>query len=436
MVNPRISLIISLLSGVGFVMLLAIAPTKDEKQHDTIPSTKQRDKPKRPALKNKKENEQSILNTEKDNTYFAIQPKRKIKKLFEKDNSYTSMTGFYYSINNLNNQFLEPFFLFKGENTTFYSDSKINFIGTTKRNFIGNHPKYNMFIGKDGQFYEAIPPNSELKRFEINYKLNSSVSAVMKTSSFDMYDERFGTHSVIPMVGFNFSKGEKISTKITAGDSYSTSLNSTNIENYLYGYYNNPVVLQNREDKLYFRVFEWQTNVQATKNLAFQTSIYNSWRDNNSISVNSNNPEGARLAVSYGLKFIVLNLKYNYNSNYMFKGFKPPSEDSTASDYAGFGFTLFIDAAHKYAIYIGNNYYNLVTNNLYNTNSLIPPTTTSFVASLRGQNSQFFNTTFFINFKNYYYKNYYYTNIGLFRLNTLTKEYSEYSTSMGLELSF
>ncbi|MCB1191040.1 MAG: hypothetical protein KDK90_11420 [Leptospiraceae bacterium] len=430
MLNPRISVIVSLLSGAGFVVILAITPLKKSQSKKVIQPVH---KLEEPTLKNEKDRNHSFLEKPKEEKreLFSIVPFKITRQDLPYEDSFSGQMGIYKT-------FQEPIVLWEGETVTYYSKNNLHVSAVTDKTYKdrGFRDTKNP-NGLENYSYAYLQPR-KLKRFEVNYQLGSSFSAVVKTSSFDMYDERFQNQTSFPMFGFNYSKGEKITTKITAGDNYSISQNKIEADNFNYGIYQNSLNLQNGAS-LYYRVFEWQTNIQATKSLAFQTSIYNSWRDKNNITTNATTPEGARFAVSYGLKFLVLNLKYNYNSNYMFRGFKPPSEDSTASDYGGVGFTLFIDPERKYALYIGNNYYNLVTNNIYNlnlNNSSVPPTTSSFVASLRGKNSKFFNTTFFVNFKNYYYKNYLYTNIGNFRLNTSTKEYSEYSTSMGLELSF
>jgi hypothetical protein len=269
----------------------------------------------------------------------------------------------------------------------------------------------------------------------MSYQINSNFSANFRSTQFDIFDDRLKQYP-ITMGGVSFNGSKYISTGFIAGES---TLNNP----YRYGQngtFNGSNM--NRETEISFRdvdrvnknLFEWQANITPTKNILFQTAIYNS---NRSLINETNVSEGARVAMAVGLKYFILNLKYNYLADNLMRTITRPDAASLFNkDYAAFGFTFFLDKYKRYSLYVGNNYYNITTSNRPTDANANVQGNNSFSASFRGKNSNYFNATFFLNFKNNTNKDYYYSNFGVFRLPVYSQLNLEYATSLGLELSF
>ncbi|HNI87456.1 MAG TPA: hypothetical protein PKX55_04815, partial [Leptospiraceae bacterium] len=275
--------------------------------------------------------------------------------------------------------------------------------------------------------------NTQIRNVEMSYQINSNFSANFKSTQFDIFDDRLKQYPTT-MAGISFTS-KYVSTGFIAGESSFNNPYRYNQVGFLNGnnYYRDTEIQLRDTDRANRNLFEWQANISPTKNLMFQTAVYNS---NRSLINETNVSEGVRIAMAIGLKYIVLNFKYNYLSDNLMRSLmRPDSPSFFNKDYAAFGLTFFIDKNKKYSIYIGNNVYNIATMTKPTDSSSTVPVNNSFSASFRGRNSDF-NTTFFFNFKNNANREFYYSNFGVFRLPISSQVNFDYATSMGLELSF
>jgi len=435
--NTKVSAIISILSGIGFVAVLSITPVVPPKnkgqnfydKEDTFPA-------KIPDKKIYAELEKNKL----EEKVFSIRTIREMQKDFSKtiwgsgfskSSSDEVLTPFF------NDNQIKPYQNLQPDVFTYYKDDKIsvNTIGDTRpvTNQILEY-KYQNRLSESNNLFQNRN-TSQIRNVEMSYQINSNFTASFKSTMFDIFDDRLKQYPTTS-AGLSFTGNKYISTGFIAGESTLNNPYRYNQGGFLGGnnYYRDTDVIYRDTDRINKNLFEWQANISPTKNLLFQTAVYNS---NRSLINETNTSEGARVAMAVGLKYIVLNLKYNYLSdNLMRTILRPESASLFNKDYAAFGFTFFIDKYKRYSIYIGNNVYNIVTQNKPTDSSSSIPINNSFSASFRGRNNDYYNTTFFFNFKNNANRDYFYSNFGVFRLPIYSQLNFEYATSLGLELSF
>ena len=432
--NTKLSAVISILSGIGLLTVLSLTPVRSPKtkqrnifESEEILPSKNFDK--KPFVDNSME--------KKENWFFAI------KKMQETENDISKSiwgSGFnVYSPESIVPVFNENQFRFsqvsQSDVFSYYKDEKVTLgiLGDSRiiSNQILEYKYQNKMVDSSSIFQNR---NMQPKNIEMSYQINSNFSANFKSSQFDIFDDRLKQYPTT-MAGVSFTGSKYISSGFTAGESTLSNPYRYNQTNNLQSnnFYRENDISYRDVDRANKNLFEWQTNITPTKNLLFQTAVYNS---NRSLINETNVSEGARLAMAVGLKYFVVNVKYNYLSdNLMRTILRPEAASAFNKDYAAFGFTIFLDSYKKYSIYIGNNFYNITTGNQPTSSNTSVPSNNSFSASFRGR-SDYYNTIFFLNFKNNANREYYYSNFGVFRLPIYSQLNFEYATSIGLELSF
>ncbi|MGQ2827749.1 hypothetical protein ACT538_18200, partial [Leptospira kirschneri] len=191
---------------------------------------------------------------------------------------------------------------------------------------------------------------------------------------------------------------------------------------------NNPVLRSQAMGNTGGRVIEWQANIQPVRRLSFQTSVLNKEKDKGFY-----NPEAARFSMFIDFSKIILNVRYSYSADPNTRNnglYITPESDATT-----LGFTMLLDPAGRYSLFFGNNYYNLLSQKNSGINTQVDEPLRSFSASFRGKTS-FQNAIFFMNFRNNLSKGVIYTDVGPYRLPAFSQYYTEYFTSLGMELSF
>ncbi|PJZ41811.1 hypothetical protein CH370_10320 [Leptospira kmetyi] len=278
-----------------------------------------------------------------------------------------------------------------------------------------------------------------LDNFELSYSVLPGVDAILKTGNSLPYtaDQKDQGYS---MAGFSFKPNEYVSTKIVSGSSFGNSSLTANRLSYSPHSSNaqamnvdpnvgsNPVLRNQAMGNNGGRVIEWQANIQPIQRLSFQTSVLNKEKDKGLYS-----PEAARFSMFIDFTKIILNVRYSYSAdpNTRANGlYITPESDATT-----LGFTMLLDPAGRYSLFFGNNYYNLLSQRNTGVNTQVDEPLRSFSASFRGKTS-FQNAIFFMNFRNNLSKGVIYTDVGPFRLPAYSQYYSEYFTSLGMELSF
>ncbi len=434
--NTKLSAIISILSGIGFVAILSVTPV-------VPPANKGQDfYEKEDTFPSKNPEKKAYANLEKENLeekFFSIRTIREMQKEisksiwgsgFSKSSPDEVLTPFF------NDNQIRPYQNLQPDVFTYYKDDKIsvNTIGDTRSivNQILEY-KYQNKLSEPANLFQN--KNSQIRNVEMSYQINSNFTANFKSTQFDIFDDRLKQYPTTT-AGVSFTGNKYISTGFIAGESNLNNPYRYNQGGFLAGnnYYRDTEISYRDVDRANKNLFEWQANISPTKNLLFQTAVYNS---NRSLINETNISEGARVAMAVGLKYFVLNLKYNYLSDNLLRTMLRPDATSLFNkDYAAFGFTFFIDRYKRYSLYIGNNVYNIVTTNRPTDSTSSIPSNNSFSASFRGRNHDYYNTTFFFNFKNNANRDYYYSNFGVFRLPVYSQLNFEYATSLGLELSF
>lgn len=432
--NTKLSAVISILSGIGFLTVLSLTPVRSTKNKTRKTFEIEEFKP------SKMENKKSVFGQKFENdahtTFNFSVNKNRYHDLpqsiwgssfpvheFEVDKSF-------FNENKYRNY---PFV--NSDVLTYYKDDKISLsVMGDSRSVINQilEYRYQNRLLENATFYQN--KNPQLKNIEVSYQINSNFSANVRSSQFDIFDDRLKQYPTT-MAGVSFVGSKFISAGFTAGEStlnnpYRYSQTNGLQGNYLY---RESDATYKDTDLVNKNLFEWQANITPTKNLLLHTAVYNS---NRSIINETNISEGARLGMAIGLKHFVLNLRYNYLSDNLMRTILRPDLASTLNkDYAAFGFTIFLDKYKKYSIYVGNNFYNITTAGQPTSSSNVVPSNNSFSASFRGK-SDYYNTIFFLNLKNNANREYFYSNFGVFRLPIYSQLNFEYATSVGLELSF
>ncbi|TGK33862.1 hypothetical protein EHQ12_14385 [Leptospira gomenensis] len=277
---------------------------------------------------------------------------------------------------------------------------------------------------------------STLDALELSYTLVPGVEAILKTGNTLPYtsDHKEQGYS---MAGFSFKPNEFISARIVSGSSFgnaglssnrvfssATNPQTTNPDPNIG---QNPILRNQAMGSGGGRVIEWQASIQPVKRISFQTSVFNKEKERGYY-----NPEAARFSMFIDLTKIVLNIRYSYTADPTVKNnglYITPESDATT-----LGFTMLLDPAGRYSLFFGNNYYNLMSQRNTGINQVEEPLR-SFSASFRGKTG-FQNAIFFMNFRNNLSKGVIYTDVGPFRLPAYSQYYTEYFTSLGMELSF
>lgn len=246
--------------------------------------------------------------------------------------------------------------------------------------------------------------------FQLNHPLTKDLSIKIqseKTDNFNLYAS----------TGLTFSEAN-ISTSIK-------SISGYNLYNEI-----------STRDSLRFNPVAWEASIAPVKNLQLLTSVI----DTRSINAGI---DAAKIGMVYGLDKLAFNVKYAYATQnpYMgnsvgYSGFRKNffnllKDDGSVTDSTSLGFTLFLDNAKNYSVYLGNQFYNSF---VYQANPsgkiLLPSTMATFKGRANG------SVNYFFNFQNQPYKEYTYIEYGLFKLPLLTQSTFDYATVLGLEHSF
>lgn len=243
---------------------------------------------------------------------------------------------------------------------------------------------------------------SRLKHLELDVPLYKSLSAIFSAGSGDIYDDRqnqlIGTN--MALAGFSI-KGEKISTRVVAGDSSFNGIRGQYNPAYLGATevqkLNEPGF--NNRDSIHRRSFEWQTNLTPAKGVRFQTALYNQPLANVNRITSTDGPDSGRMSLFLGEKNVVLNLKYDYQfSNQNIRSVL--NQWTPEQDAASVGFIFFLDPAQKYSLYLGGNQYNIADRTSLANRGTSDRNLPGFSASIRGKNSGNSRANFFLNFQN------------------------------------
>ena len=304
--NTKFSAIISILYGIGFVAILSLTPLdppeKKERYYfqkeDTFPSNS-------PDKKVYATLQKEI----KDEKFFSIKTIREIQNEISKSvwgSSYSKSPNEDVLTPFLNDNQIRPYQNLQPDVFTYYKDDKIsvNTIGETRA--ITNQILEYKYQNKTADTSNLLQSrNTQVRNVEMSYQINSNFTASFKSSQFDIFDDRLKQYPTTS-AGVSFTGNKYVSTGFIAGESTLNNPYRYNQGGFLNGnnYYRDTEISYKDADRINKNLFEWQANLAPTKNLLFQTAIYNS---NRSLINETNVSEGARLAMAVGLKYFVLN---------------------------------------------------------------------------------------------------------------------------------
>ncbi|MFQ3974327.1 hypothetical protein ACLK31_07395 [Leptospira borgpetersenii] len=454
-INIQSSLFISSLSAIGLGILLSVVQVKTpehSQETEFSPFEKKKDSFKSsPTLMGKREKEIQtlrILGSKKSNLLTELE---KDPQLMEtKDFGFAGIGNTWTLFPSRNN-------LKKNQSDIPFNNLNSDWVGT--RFFDGKQNKIQMMTSVLPlvPFSELAPfmqgrktdpignmdrtgiNQAKLDSFELSYTILPGVEAILKTGNSLPYtaDQKDQGYS---MAGFSFKPNEYLSTKIVSGSSFGNASLSTNRLSYSPHSANiqpvninpnvgtNPILRNQALGNTGGRVIEWQASIQPVKRLLFQTSVLNKEKEKGLY-----NPEAARFSMFIDFSKIILNVRYSYSADPTAKNnglYITPESDATT-----LGFTMLLDPAGRYSLFFGNNYYNLLSSRPSGINTQVDEPLRSFSASFRGKTS-FQSAIFFMNFRNNLSKGVIYTDVGPLRLPAFSQYYTEYFTSLGMELSF
>ncbi len=432
--NIRRSIVLTIVFGTAFTIVLALTPMK-KKRGKTAPISERavksassipvyRLQPSSPAVPN------DPHRTEKE--YFRIYPilyRRESEHRILFQGVFTPDSERNFETRNLfwkNETYLNS----SSNPYTYYKDSDITFSAVTDRE--SRFLQREMTGQKQYGVYHPVPRlEADLKLMELSYRLSTNVTANVRSGANDNYgDDRL---QILPttMAGLSFGNSKMVSAGFMTGESRTANYYTNNVN------MASPAQYLAREDQMQTKdpdrrnLFELHTNIAPTKNIQFQTGVYNS----NRAILNEGASEGARVAMQVGFGYLIFNLKYNFSSDNMMRSGFRADPSLNAKDYGGVGLTFFLDPSRRYSLYLGNNFYNLMVPVRYAEGTGREAQPTSFAASFRGK-SPLSNGIFFLNFRNQYNKDQLYSNFGLFRIPVYSQINLDYATSLGIELSF
>lgn len=424
--DTKISLLISFVSGFCFLGMLAFVPLSKGNKSNSIES------PPIQLHKNypKSASEKFYSKLEEKKTYYESNP---IKEIFVPEEKIIFQTGLNNESKSINSELQRQFQNYNFEASTYYKDENLTLSSIHDSRITNKILEYNYQNKQiDNSFFQNR--NQNLKNVELNYQLNSSLSANFRNSQFEAFDDRFKQNPTT-MAGINYKIGNIISTSVLAGDSSFTnsSIKYSN-QTYLNGnnFYKEAENINRDFDKPNKNIFELGTNVTPTKNLQLQTVIYNS---NKSFINETNSSEGARFAFAYNLSYFVLNMRYNFLSDNLLRSVVRPDLPTVNNrDFAGLGLTVFLDSQKRFSLYVGNNFHNVAVGKFNDASATNVQSPNSFSASIRGKADS--NTILFFNFKNMNNRDLLFSNIGVFRVPVSSQLNQDYATSLGLEFIF
>ncbi|WCL47631.1 hypothetical protein [Leptospira sp. GIMC2001] len=460
-INPKSSLLLSFFLGAGLVAVVSIAPVRDNIERKNPAPNKSRsiESGFETEIKSRafspNSNSAKFLNKQKKSESFLFNLHISPKEIeeYERQNEDTknrlSLESTRFSrileSNSFSPQDNMKFSNDASARTVDYNHSGLEvnstIVGVARPMFMNNYHTTRFYRNRRGQL--------DLNHIDLQYPISRSISAVITTSSRDIYDDRLsdGLTSNIPMAGFSFKGGNFFTTRIVGGD-----LNMHSSRNRS-AYFNNDLssVQASRSsglgerDRINNRTLEWQTNVTPTKGIRFQTAFFNNQivQQSDPNQNLSNAPDSGRMSVFLGKKSVILNVKYDYrltNTNLRSVMYQwEPNQDS-----ASVGLIFFLDQAQKYSFYVGGNQFNIADSNSRGTRSSSnsgdsrqPP---SFTASIRGKTYGDTKANFFLNFQNqppgFYGLGVQNPLLDPNSANQGSKSFYEYATRLGMEVNF
>jgi len=411
----KFSLTTSLLSATGLVGLLWLFPSKSDVSNLKLQTSKN-STAKSLTSNSKNFTLNSASNLEPNSSYIA--EFNVIEKTKLQDSDVWSLR-----IEGVGNIFYINSFYVQADILSEIQTKKVNILGSFNRDVrtLSQLGLYNHFgLVQNYTWYQP-----QLRKLEINYKINSNLTASVKTSYLDanFFDDRIRTMPTTT-AGLGLRSSKYITTEFITGATFSnfpTYLNQNGLS-----FLNTRLTEREMDSR---SILELQTNIKPTKNFGIQAALY----DTNRGALNELTPQrGARVGLSWGFEQFALNLRYNYSGNEFLRGAN--FSDPSSRDYAGIGLTLFLDKFKNYSLFLGNNYHNLFTNTRYDNKENHPTASNSFFASFRGLGPA--NTSFFLNFRNQVSRDIQYSNFGMFRFPVQNLYIFEFATALGLEISF
>ncbi|MDZ4726404.1 MAG: hypothetical protein SH817_09615 [Leptospira sp.] len=438
MFSPQSSVIISLLSGVGLVAVVSLAPVRSNGSGDpSVPIQKEKNilfpNINRHPSEGLESDGLSKIVREPDQTEFNL--KADMNDSFRSENKIWADTilpsqseGRFSSIRSQSD-----WDLYENQN----GERKIYFQkdGLVMRGLSNQTSLSSSLSRRDFTPSERFA-NRRLDAYEVQYAITPSIGAVVQGGNIDQIDDRSRFQRNFAMAGVSIKGGDFFQAKVLTGDTSVTTNQSSNF-NFNPLNPNRPNDISRRERDDVKQLYEWQANFTPSDYFKLQTSLYNQRTEN---SLNMSSPDGGKVSVFVGGKQVQMNLRYNYLTNRNASGFSSNGQTFNPSqDLASLGVVVFLDQSQRYSVYVGNNFYNVLNDPANQIKDASGRSPSTFTASFRGKNPSSSRSSFFLNFQNQFYKDG--AVIGLPGVIPISgaqqgKSFYEYATSLGVDVSF
>ncbi|GBF51953.1 hypothetical protein LPTSP4_34910 [Leptospira ryugenii] len=437
MFSPQSSVTISLVSGLGLLAVVSIAPVRNpESKWQEIQSEPLRFSPQKKADHPSFGNGDNAL-TE---TGRELDP-----------NEFDLNTSVAEGLRNERQDW-------NSANFSFESDLKVQSVRQSSdwdlyQNQIGEKKIY---FQQDGIVLRALGQQSSLyqsslrrenlpwdrlsqrrfESFEFQYPITQTLGAVIQSGSYDFTDDRNRYQRNIAMAGISIKGGDFFQAKVLTGDSNVTTTS-------MYSAYNNNPLSQVRPSEFLRKesdvrqLYEWQANFTPSDYFKIQTSVFNQRTESTN---NLSSPDGGKVSLFFGGRQVQMNVKYNYLSSRLpNSGLSQSGSFNPNQDLASLGVIVYLDQAQRYSFYLGNNFYNIFNDPLNQVRDANGRSPSTFSASIRGKNPNSSRSSFFLNFQNQFYKDGMIIGVpGVMPLGGAQqgRSFYEYATSLGVDVTF
>ncbi|WP_210416323.1 hypothetical protein [Leptospira idonii] len=442
MFSPQSSLLVSLLSGVGLLAVVSLAPVKSYDSMDVPFPLGSKNQPASLFAKGNgslpSSQEISFHSREKDTTSspneFSLRAPIAELMLREKGNwadGILPAESEALSANIRNRTDWDLYSNRPGERKVFFQKDGLVMKGVSNYSLSGLYPS--SYFRREGSYMDRFG-NRRFDSYELQYPITSNIGAVVQSGGYDHFDDRSREQRSVAMAGFSVKTGNFFSAKVLTGDaSYSYTPTSNMNYNPLNPNRSTDISRRDRDDIR--QMYEWQASFTPSDYFKVQTSLYNQRTEN---SLNLSSPDGGKVSLFMGSKTVQMNVRYNYMTNRNTAAGQTSQVFNPTQDLASLGVVVFLDPSQRYSLYLGNNFYNVLNDPTNQVKDASGKSPTTFTASIRGKNPSASRSSFFLNFQNQFYKDGSVLGMpGVVPLGMQQgKSFYEYATSLGLELAF
>ncbi len=438
MISPKSSVLVSVLSGMGLLALVSIAPV--EEQFDSTAPFENIQWELQEADKSPGKSEMLARRPKKDNlvTFNLTSPSytsSRLKNSSSWDFPFRESIASSFSKNNSNLDLFGD----KADLQGLYAERdniqiKGQFLsGTLPVSPLGQFNNRESSLSEKNN--DRFGANRRLESYEVSVPLAANVGAVLVGANSELGGDRFREQRNLAMAGVSIRTGDFFQARVLTGDLTTSGSPQALLNNTPLSFNRTNQDMARREDIQ--RLYEWQATFVPSDFVKVQTSIYN---QRNETTFASSNPDGGKVSLFFGGQQVQINLRYNYLANRREIGTFTANSFNPSQDLASLGFILFLDKSQNYSVYVGNSFYNVLNDPINRVRDGSGRSPSTFTASFRGKTRE--STSFFMNFQNQFYMDGMIPGLpGGMALQALQfrgqgRSFYEFATALGLEVTF